>query len=97
MGHMRFRGLGSCPRRGRARAKTRFADAVAVRAVPQGLQARATPLLAGVREAPHCPRMGYQFTFSLLSTTLTSLKECGLTGLPSVCSCTHFRVYQAVP
>ena len=38
-----------------------------------------------------------QFAFSLLSVTLISLKECGLTGSPSVCSCTHFRVYAMVP
>ena len=38
-----------------------------------------------------------QLAFSLLSITLISLKECGLTGSPSVCSCTHFRVYAMVP
>ena len=97
MGHMRFRGWGSRPRRGWERAKTRFADAAAVRAVPQGLQGRATPPPGERERSAVLPTDGYQFTFSLLSVTLTSLKEWGLVGLPSVCSCTHLRVYQAVP
>ena len=49
------------------------------------------------RQARSVARPRDQFAFSLLSVTLISLKECGLTGSPSVCSCTHFRVYAMVP
>ena len=75
------------------RAKTRFASAAAVRAGPQGVQGDAPP--GKKRRSVARPRD--QLAFSLLSITLISLKECGLTGSPSVCSCTHFRVYAMVP